>query len=156
MKNLSILLLLFSLSVLIVSCEEPEPEPAAPTFEFLNQTVQGSIEGNPWVYADGLAEDSQGGLSIQLSSTEYADPCNEFAINTQIRFFIYEKGEGTFDMDDDGFANFIGIGFVTGAIEVSSISGSSVSGKVDVEYTDDVSGVTSEINGNFTVPFCPN
>ena len=149
MKKL--ILLLFVFVFIINSCDDADTNPV---FDFKNQTVQGTIEGVAWLFKEGLAENSQGGLSIQLSSTDYASPCDEFVINTQIRFFINEAGTGEFNMDTDGFANFIGFGFVTGGLEITSLSASSVSGKVDVEYTDDVSGVVSEINGNFTVPIC--
>ena len=149
-------------SLLLVgnSCEEKKSDPSpTATFNFKNQVAQGSIEGSTWMFKDGKASEESGGssmgLSVELSSTDYANPCTEFALKTQIRFYVWEKvAVGVYDMDKDGFANFIGVGFVAGGLEVTSITATTVTGKVDVKYTDTSTGITSQINGNFTVPFC--
>lgn len=147
-----------ALVMVISSCEEEDEI----DFSFIDQIAQGSIDGAEWTFADGIAEidDFSGGLSIQLSNEEYSDPCDEFIIKTQMRVFIYNKAEvGVYKIiedsnenNSDGFANFIGVGFVDGGVEITSV-GSQVRGKIDVSYTDDM-GVVSEINGNFTVDFC--
>ncbi|MEM7551807.1 MAG: hypothetical protein AAF363_19155 [Bacteroidota bacterium] len=139
----------------IYSCDEED----SPSFNFEDQIAQGSIDGDDWTFATGTAKDlggGQEGVSIELSNVSISDPCDEFIFPSQIRFALFSTSIGVFPISDDtsGFANFIGIGFVEGAIEIESINNTTVSGRVDVRFTDPDTNVISFINGDFMVPFC--
>lgn len=157
-------LLLFSAictSLFIISCNKDD-EPG-PSFEFKNQDLQGMINGTAWEIASGYAEDSpweDTDLSIELTNVFYDDPCSEFILDGIQVFFDIPKEVGVYELklatdgqtitlyDPDGSLNTI---VVEGAVEITSISDSEVSGRIDGRSDDD-----NHVNGNFTVPFCPS
>ncbi|MFY0654278.1 MAG: hypothetical protein JXQ96_19730 [Cyclobacteriaceae bacterium] len=132
---------------------------------FKNQTAQGSMDGNDWTFASGVAEKSTfeaGKLSVQLIDETFTDICDEFLFDGNVVIFTVDMATGVYKLcfslgnnsNDvaqtltlyDGTTNHIA---TMGAIEITSITDSEVSGRLDATADE-----TSFVNGTFTVPLC--
>ena len=165
MKYNSILAISISLiSLLIItSCDKDDNGPA---YNFKDQILQGSIEGKTFVMKDGYFEESffdETEYSIEIhDENEPEDACAVFSSEFPQVFFSVPKAVGLYKLkfdlanfsgrtvtlyDPDGSINNIA---VAGAIEVLSISETTLTGRLDARMNKD-----NIVNGNFTVILCP-
>jgi len=165
MKNFPFyLLVLVMLTSLAISCSDDDE--SGPSYNFEDQNLQGKIDGEDFILGDGRGEisffeDDQ--LSIDLyHSDEPEDACDVLNSDFVYAFFtipdevgIYElfldlenfEGQTVTLFNPDGTLNNIA---TEGAVELTSITDTEVSGRIDARMDDD-----NFINGNFTVEFCP-
>ena len=157
-NKVSFLLILLSF-VLITSCGDDEDN--GPKYEFKNQSLQGQIEGEAWVFSSGIAEVSffdETDLSFELSSETFEDPCTEFILDGQRLLFDVPATVGVYELsftenghtvtlyNPDTNLNSIA---VSGAVEILTITETEVTGRIDARTDSETFA-----NGNFTVPFC--
>ena len=159
MRNLALILCL-SLLAGIISCGGDSEDCPSPTFK--SQTLQGKISGADWIFETGSAEESffdSEKISIELTDQSFASPCDEFSFGGNVILFSVDNAVGVytvcFNLDAtenqtftlyDGSTNNI---ITNGGIEITSISASSVSGKLTGSIDDQ-----NFVDGTFTVPFC--
>ena len=160
--NLSIRKLLFISSIIIFSsCSKDEDN--GPAYEFLDQDLQGTIDGEAFVFGDGIVSSSDGELSFDLlSDMETESACEQFGFGDFVSvFFTIPEAEGIVELslnlqsfegqtvtmfNPETSLNVIA---TEGAVEITSITETSVSGKMDVKYDGE-----NFVNGNFTAVFC--
>ena len=157
-NKVSFLLILLSF-VLITSCGDDEDN--GPKYEFKNQSLQGQIEGETWVFSSGIAEVSffeETDLSFELSSETFEDPCAEFILDGQKLLFDIPAVVGVYELsfsenghtvtlyNPDTNLNSIA---VSGAVEILTITETEVTGRIDARADSETFA-----NGNFTVPYC--
>jgi len=139
------------------SCSEDEETPG---YNFLDQNLQGEIDGTSWIFRTGTAEPSSSmpnQLSIEMVNEEIIDPCSQFFFDQEQIFFSVPNQLGLYQLDlqSQTVTFFIppGSNFIAGegAIEIQSIDTSNgiVTGRMDVRANDNTSA-----NGNFTLEFC--
>lgn len=157
MKNLYLLCLIFLVTSLI-SCSDDDSDNDGPSYEFKNQELQGMIDGQAFVLGEGTVSSSDGELSLKLlSDMETASACDQFGSGDFVRvFFTIAEAEGIVELSFEEQTvtlfnpeNTLNIIITEGAVEITSISESSVSGKIDARYDDE-----NFVNGNFTAEFC--
>ena len=161
------LLLLPSFLLFAVSCSKDD-EADGPSYEFIDQNAQGTIDGISFSFQTGTAEDSffnEEELSIDLydESEDITDVCDFFGFGDAVRVFfsipntvgLYELSF-SFDDAENGRtvtmfnpAKTLNIIATEGAVEILSISDTEVSGRLDID-----AGEGNEVNGNFTVTIC--
>ena len=146
----------------MVACGEDEEN--GPSFEFINQNLQGSINGETWNFESGDAGEStfdEGQLFVTLYGTMVEDPCEAFGVVGNSVFFSipneigvhelhlnFEEGSGqTATLFDD--SETLNIIATEGAIELISNTNGTLTGRMDARGNDN-----SAVNGNFSVPIC--
>lgn len=157
-KGLFILLVLFAV---ISSCKKDDD---APGYNFIDKALSGKIEGGSWTFRSGYVDSSSYEGVKKLSMSFYGvtgDACSDFLDGDRVIFSVPMKigvfplkfsftdleGSQTVTLfDDETSMNNIA---TSGAIEILSISSTSVTGRIDATSDDD-----NTINGNFTVSFC--
>ncbi len=161
MKQLKLLSLLF-LSLCLLSCGDDDDDDDSGA-DFINQPIQGMINGNDWEASSGIAGPSpfeEGMLSIEISDMEFEDICDEFILGGLRVLFSIPNEVGTYELDfgtqtitlfdPDGSLNVI---VVDGTVEIQTIDateGGSVTGRIVGESDDE-----NFVNGNFTATYCP-
>jgi len=73
--------------LLFFACSE---DPETPGFDFINQNLQGQIDGTNWELQTGTAEISAsdpGRLSIEMVDEDITDPCDQFFFDQEQIFF---------------------------------------------------------------------
>lgn len=148
--------------LVLVSCGDDDD---GPSYEFIDQNLQGEINGQTWSFVDGNAEISvfdDTKLSIELGAEELADPCDVFGLSgltvffsianevglTELNFTFDENGQTVTLYDPDGSQNFIA---TAGAVEILTITETEVTGRIDARYEGEDG---NSVNGNFSVTFC--
>lgn len=161
MNSLKNLLFIPTLLVLIFSgCSDDEE--SGPSYEFLDQNLQGSINGVDFALGDGVVELSDDELTFDLYSDMEPEAGCDIFIGDHVRVFFDSPNkvgltELSFDFstfsgqtitlfDPDGNVNLIA---TEGALEITSITETTVTGKIDARSADG-----DAINGNFTATFC--
>lgn len=145
---------------LLTSCSDDDEN--SPKYEFIDQNLQGTINGASFTLGDAIVEISNGELSIELFSSletesgcdiffgEYSsiffDTPNEIGIKELSFDFSSFDGQTITLFDPDGNVNIIA---TEGALEIVSITETTVSGKIDAR-----AGDGDFVNGNFTATFC--
>lgn len=148
---------------LLVGCNDDDERKNF--YSFKNQDLKGEIEGDTWMYADGyVAEsifDDEEVLDITLTLVHDGSICESFPEGDRVIFFV-PNAVGVYELSFD-LASFNGQ-VVTlfdaeqtlntiatkGAIEILSISETTVTGRIDARADGD-----NYVNGNFIVSFCP-
>lgn len=164
MKQFSRLFLL-SLAIFTFSCGEDDEEGSS--YEFKDQTAQGTINDKSWTFISGKALIRDGKLSVDLGADEDFVSCESFHFNGSYIFFTLDEATGVselkFDLNDfdnsqtatmyDPDEGDFGLNIIAteGAIEIISITDTEVKGRIDIRDGHDNS---SSVNGNFTVPIC--
>lgn len=168
MKKLQ-LLLLGSLLITIISCSKDDDP--SPPYEFIDQNVQGVIDGLPFefgegVVADSFSEEDEYYFTLYDQNEQYDDVCNVFISELIYVAFNLPGEEGLYELYFD-LTSFDGIvvNLVNpngeddipqialasfGAIEITSITTTEITGKIDASLDEE-----NSINGNFSVQFCP-
>lgn len=162
--RITLVLILFSSSfLLLISCSNDDGPGLA--FDFIDQNLQGTIDGISFTLGEGRAEESISNseeLSINLYdiSEDIDDPCdfNFFGEHVRVVFTIpnavglYELGDTDEDLartvtllNPSGPTNIIAL---DGAVELLTITSSEVTGRIDARSGSDA------VNGNFVVPIC--
>lgn len=158
----SSLLLIFSLAILF-SCKDEEEKP---THTFKNQNLSGKIGNISWTFNDGYADvygiDEQSQVSVDLfMEAEEGEGCSALAKGNEVLFTLPNKvGLYLLKFELNDFENSVVVnlfeeeGYVnnlatTGALEITAISDTQVSGRIDARIDD-----ASFVNGNFTVDIC--
>jgi len=155
-------------TLFITSCGKDDDE-SGPSNEFIDQNLQGTIDGIPFNYGEGEAElttnfDEEEVLSLDLfdSNEEITDICEFFGFGDQVSVFFSITPEVglyplSFDLNStsgqtvtlfnpDGAVNIISS---EGAVEILSISDTQVRGRIDARFDSE-----TNVNGNFTATFC--
>lgn len=153
--------LLFGFAAVLFSCGEDEK----PAYSFKNQDLSGKIGNTEWTYTDGYAEiygtgdDSQ--ISVDLFQQAEGEGCSAFPIGNEVFFSMPNKvGVYKLKLDLDNFESskivtlYEEEGSVnnlasTGAVEITSISDTQVTGKIDARLDGE-----NFVNGNFSVSIC--
>lgn len=169
MKNsLKILLMAAGLSLisLISSCKKDDE--SGPSHEFINQNLQGAIDGIPFTYGEGTVEmitrDGKEHLSFDLyhANEEINEVCSFFGFGNEVSAFfsipaevgLYELslnfsygGQTVTLFNPDGTVNNIAS---IGAVEILTVTETEVTGRMDATLD-----AENTVNGNFTAVFCP-
>ncbi|WP_370086139.1 hypothetical protein [Ekhidna sp.] len=151
--------------ILLSSCGGDD---AGPAYNFIDQNLQGTIDGQNFVYGEGIVEASsfnEGKFSLDLydEQEEITDICDFFGFGDHVSIFfeipdeigLYElflnlesfEGQTVTLFNPDGSQNNIA---TMGAVEILSISATQVKGRMDARMDE-----ANSVNGNFTVQFCP-
>ena len=172
MKNSTKLLLsILSLSFFLTttSCDEDDP---GSSFEFIDQNLQGTIDGLPYTFGEGTADavniDGENELSFDLLDADenFTAVCDLFGFGDEVSILFSTPNEvglyelffdlSSFDGQTVTLLNPNGEGGVpnniiasTGAVEILTITDSEVTGRIDARFDGD-----NTVNGNFTVIFC--
>lgn len=145
----------------LISCNKDDE--ARPAYEFKDQNLQGKIDGIDFNLGDGVVDLFNEELSFNLySDQESTAACDLFRFGefVQVFFTIPDEtglvelfinfssgdGESVTMFNPDGSLNIIA---TVGAIEITEISQTTVSGRMDIKYD-----VNNYVNGNFTADFC--
>ncbi|MEP0984143.1 hypothetical protein [Ekhidna sp.] len=169
MKKLLSPLLLFLGAALILtftSCGSDDEDPGG-GYEFIDQNLQGIIDGIPFEFGEGTFESSfftEGAISLDLydSNEEFDNVCEFIGFGDQVKIFFEvtdEVGlyELSFDLNSfsgqtitlfnpEGSVNNIA---TIGAVEILSITDTQLTGRMDARMD-----AENSVNGNFTVVFC--
>ncbi|MFL9843041.1 hypothetical protein [Flavobacterium rhizosphaerae] len=148
----------FVAATLLVSCSSDDSDDTNSNGGFSNGPVSGTIYNEDFTAAGGVAR------PITLSSTESlyiylgtsALNCESSTANTPI-WITVPAAEGTYKPQTDGHVQFRSTdgdsfeGAIDAEIEITSITETSVKGKVKATGFDDDE---NNINGTFEVPYC--
>ncbi len=156
---------LLAAASVIVSCSKDDDDEAS--YTFLDQEMQGKIEGDNWSLTVGTAEVSVWDstlldLSFHVDSSD--DPCNDWQLqgNKIIGTVPNAVGLYPFNFDFSGDDNMtitlfhsetsMNIIATEGAIEITliDIANGVVEGRVATTVDDD-----NFVNGNFSIIYCP-
>lgn len=129
-------------------------------YSFKDQDASGEIEGDSWTYEDGYVKEIIGGddeLTVNLFLTQDDDVCKVVIADGGNVSFVVPNATGVYEVTGDitGFTvSLVDTELSThlatsGAVEIVSITETSVTGKIDVKSDDN-----NYINGNFTIDFC--
>ncbi len=162
MKNLiKSILITCVLTLLIFTQSCGSDGESGPSYAFIDQNLQGSINGIPFVYAEGTVELTGSGdrLSFDLYDTDeiFDDVCAVFGFGEEVSVFFTGANEvGLYELslesntvtlfDPSETLNVIAS---IGAVEILTITSTEVTGRIDARLD-----AGSTINGNFTVVFC--
>ncbi|MEP5613312.1 MAG: hypothetical protein ABJP45_13755 [Cyclobacteriaceae bacterium] len=162
-KNALTLLLSFSL-LFLMSCSKDD-ESDGPSYDFVNQNAQGTIDGISFTFAAGTAEKSNDGEDLSVDfydiTEELTDVCDFFGLGESVTvFFTIPNAVGLYELSFDLSSfdgrtvtlfnpdTFLNIISSEGAVEILSITETQVTGRIDARADD------SFVNGNFTLEIC--
>lgn len=144
----------------VTACKKEENEdPATTNYEFIDQPLQGKINGESWTFVDGSAEE-HGNYSVIMYEATYPNPCSSFsdAPNTSTVGFVRDDLQpGTYQLNMDQYMLIFdkeeGVNYLCtdGVYEILSIDTAAqlLSGRVVIDFDR-----TTYMNGNFTIPVC--
>lgn len=150
--------LLIVLTASLVSCKDDDDD-EKPSYSFKDQEAQGKVGNEDWTCIDGYATNDQF-FVITLTLEEDGTGCGISAIPardnvsfiTELETGVYLLGTGstiysvTLTDADDLSNHHVAL---EGAIEITSITDTFVSGRLDARLDDG-----NYVNGNFSVPIC--
>jgi hypothetical protein len=153
---------LLTISLLVIaSCGDD----AKPSYSFKNQTLSGKIGNTEWEYGDGYAEvyglEANSELHVDLFMELDGEGCDLIPAGNEVLFTvpnkvgIYPLKGNLSDLENSMFINMFEEETTMnhlaskGAIEILSITESTVTGRVDAKVDE-----ANTINGNFTVNVC--
>jgi hypothetical protein len=159
MKKTAFLLLL---AATVFSCKDDKEE--GNKYDFKDQELSGQIADENWIYDDGYAEvDGNNRLRINLMDAhEGLTGCEAEWAQTDMVFFSCPNAVGLYELDFEGtgsgqtvtlfdYAEVFNYISNEGAVEILSITETSVTGRIDARGDDDFF-----VNGNFTIDRCGN
>jgi len=149
-------------TVLFVSACGDDDEEAGTSVNFLDQNVQGQIDGVSFSLGEGRADVINDELSIDFfdANEQIDDVCDFFGFGDEINVFFTVPNEvGLFPLNFDFTSGGQTVTFFNpdgnlnifasdGAIEILTITDTQVTGRIDARAGDDA------INGNFTLTIC--
>lgn len=149
--------LLIVLTASLVSCKDDDDDDK-PSYSFKDQEAQGKIGNESWTYTDGYATNDQF-FVINLTLDEGETGCgisdpkkDRVSFIAEFETKVYQLGTGstvyTVTLTDAENLQDQHIS-IEGAIEITSVTDTHVSGKLDARFDEE-----NFINGNFTVPIC--
>ncbi|MCP4459955.1 MAG: hypothetical protein GY816_18320 [Cytophagales bacterium] len=150
--------------IILISCgKDDDPDPK---IEFIDQALQGKIDGLDFVYGDALVKESffnAGDLSFEIFDEAETDAACDiitsdlprviFTIPNEIGLIELSLDMGSGDgqtitlYNPDGSMNVI---MTEGALEILTITSTEITGRIDAQMDSD-----NFVNGNFTAGFCP-
>jgi len=156
-------------TVFFTSCSKDEDSDSGPSYDFVDQNLQGSIDGIPFELGQGIVElttsfEEEEQLSFDLFDVDesQADFCDFFGFGDEVSvFFSIDRAVGIYELsfdlnsfsgqtitlfNPDGAVNNIAS---IGAVEILTITDEQVTGRIDATLDSE-----STINGNFTATFC--
>ena len=156
--------LIFVSGTFLASCGE---EQSVSDFEFINQNLQGQIEGIPWEFAVGRAQLLPANnvfLSLEMIGNEVLDPCQPFPAEVAKIFFDLPNQPGLYNLkvalQNPGLSQTITF-FVPvenenyvafeGAVEIFALDtlNMTLPGRMDARVNDGIFA-----NGNFSLSYC--
>lgn len=159
--KLFLFIFVLAFSFILISCGDDDDDDSSS--DFINQPIQGMINGNDWQGTSGIAEPSpfeEGRLSIEIAESMVEDVCAEFFLEGLRVLFSVPNEVGTYELDfgnqtitlfdPDGNVNIV---VIDGVVEIQTIDdteGGSVTGRIVGDSDDE-----NFVNGNFTVTYCP-
>jgi hypothetical protein len=159
MKKLFIVFTVALVTLSLSSCSDDDKnDDKGPGYTFKDQDASGEIDGTVWTYEEGFAlVDNESNLQIKLYLPQNDFLCDEDMPDGSLAFFIVPNEVGVYKLTNDltGFyVNLVDNDFgahlaKSGAIEIVSITETSVTGRMDVKKDEN-----NYVNGNFTVDFC--
>lgn len=136
-----------------------------PSYSFLDQDTQGLINTKSWEVQSGIAQESvvtTGETSIDLTSSNLTNPCDDFSFGTNSVFFSAPNAVGIYELvfDFDDFSKsrtvtlfdaseVLNVIATEGAIEILTITSDEITGRIDARADGE-----SFVNGNFTATVC--
>jgi small nuclear ribonucleoprotein (snRNP)-like protein len=149
---------LFMLLVIsLVSCKDDDN--AEPAYNFKDQDATGKIENESWTYKDGYADIGSELIYVTLTIEQAGKACDItsptgdrvlFTVDKEPTLYLLGGSGSTMYtatlLESDDTMNHIAL---EGAIEITSITNDTVSGKIDARVDDE-----TFVNGNFTIPIC--
>ena len=159
------LALLMTGSVLFSCSKDDDDDDDNNTYTFIDQVLQGEIEGDAWTYVTGSAEVSPFDstlIMVSVTDLPYDNPCGEYLMGNKVTFSLLpEVGVYDLKLDLEGddtqsltlyhAETAMNIGVFDGKIEITKVDVDNgiVEGRVVAEYDDD-----NFVNGNFSVVYC--
>ncbi|XOV93067.1 MAG: hypothetical protein ACFHWX_23075 [Bacteroidota bacterium] len=149
--------------LILTSCNKDD-DGNGPTYDFKDQNLQGKIDGIDFNLGDGAVDLFNEELSFNLySDQESTAACDLFGFGDFVQvFFAIPEETGLLELNlnlssGDGETvtmfnpeNSLNVIATEGAIVITEITETTVSGKMDIQFDED-----NFINGNFTAEFCP-
>jgi hypothetical protein len=170
MKNRIYYLIIFlAATSILVSCEKDDDNDdnniIDPAYTFLDQVLQGEIEGEAWMLKAGSANESWSdstSLYVEMFAMESDNPCSDFDLDGNRVIFHVPFAPGLYelilDWTEDSqtitlFHDESGMNTVAtkGAVEIISID--EVNGVMEGRIAAEAD-VGNFVNGNFTINFC--
>lgn len=158
--------ILLSSSLLFHTSCSKDDEADGPSYEFIDQNAQGTIDGISFSFQTGNSFFNDGELSLDLydESEDITNVCDFFSFGDFVSVFfsipntvgVYELSFSLDDSEDSRTvtmfnpAKRLNIIATEGAVEILSITDTEVRGRLDVD-----AGGGDTVNGNFTVTICP-
>lgn len=164
MKNLAFLIIL----LFFASCSKDD---AGPSYAFIDQNLQGVIDGVQFEFGEGVveasfSEENEYYFTLYDQNEQYDNVCNVFISELIYVAFNLPGEEGLYELyfdltsfdgivvnlvNPNGEDDIPQIGLASfGAIEITSITTTEITGKIDASLDEE-----NSINGNFSVQFCP-
>lgn len=159
------LVLLVSLGMLMGISACGKDEDAGPSYSFIDQNLQGTVDGIPFTLKGGTFEDGfeDGEIFIDLYDiNEQGEVCDLFFGEHVSVFFSIPNAIGLYELsfnlnsfdgrtvtlyNPDNSLNTIA---TEGAVEILSISATEVTGRLDARADEN-----NAVNGNFSAVLCP-
>lgn len=163
------LLLSISISATLFISSCGKDDDSGPSYDFINQNLQGTIDGHVFTYGEGTVEtttfEGEEQLSFDLyhSNEDITDVCDFFSFGDEVSVFFFMPAEvGLYELslnfsdfsgrtvtlfNPDGAVNNIAS---IGAVEILTITETEVTGRMDATLDGE-----NTVNGNFTAVFCP-
>lgn len=167
-KRLIYCIVLLMSGVIAVSCakDDEEDDPVnKPDYSFIDQNLQGEIEGEAWELLAGSAINSFGDtttLYVEMFAMASDNPCADFNLDGNRVIFHIPKAEGLYELSFDWSENSQTITLYHDATGVNAVASE---GAIEITLIDEVNGLYegrvvaeagagNSINGNFRIPFC--
>jgi hypothetical protein len=150
--------------VLTFACSKKEEAPA-PAYSFKNQDAAGKINNVAWAYTDGYADVSSGQepfVHVKLFLAQSNKGCaitnatgNEVFFGLPAKVGLYNlnfnlSGGTSYTATLFERSTFLNIIAGSGAIEILTLTGTEITGRMDARSDDQ-----NSVNGNFKVAICP-
>lgn len=159
--SIRLIVLLTILIPFAESCKKKDKEATIPPHNFLNQNMQGKLDGKPWTFVSGSKASLMGTNILFFTDTvsKYYDTCTfggygvhrlDLTTAAAIEPKLYAIGSGGFYGKFRVANTTVEYKDATGAIEITSVSNGLITGKIDARVNDD-----NYVNGNFTIRYCP-
>lgn len=143
----------------LISCSKDDDTGAS--YNFKDQLLSGKIENETFVHGDGFFDnDDDETVRIVLTVAQDQDLCEVIQEGNEVFFYI-DKEEKLTKLGNNQTITLLkdnpqpdpplNIFVTTGAIEITSITETSISGRIDARFDNE-----NFVNGNFIVYSCPH